>query len=807
MAQLLLVVAIEASINYLTQRLTTPNGPRLTDTSGIIKADYGGTLALMYGPENRRTCSIIDTSGVIETVHKHKPWTDYLFSLVGALLPPQKTYTYSAHLALALGAGPIRRVRKIWANKLLIFDAGASTALTFTKADGTHTLMDTVRVYQGTATQGIDPTLEAIHGVGNVPAYRGTAMVVLEGLQLTEHFANQQPAIEALVEVELEARLGHVVADMARRAGIDATLVSTSALTGTLRGLAIDKEASAWEAMKPLGLIYGFDACDVAGGLRFVPRKRPAITVVRSDQLGGHAYGETPPADKIRWIRAPETALPKEAVVNFLDPARDYQPNSQRAVRSGGSANSNVTSDLTVVMSVDEGTNAAQNLLWGTWSERATATGSTDDTRRDLECGRVYAFDTPAGWDTLRLTRRTRGANGKIDFEARFVRDGEDLASTAGAAGDFTGQDVAIPGPVNPPVIFEPSALLTANTPQIWMAISGGDGAVADPAWTGCAVYMSTDAGANYRVIGTTNVAAYQGLLTAGLALYGGANPDAGHTLSVDLAMSAGVLASITTDEAAAANSLCYVDGELVSFQTATATGGNAYDLTSLYRGLFGTAAGAHLTATQFARLDDAVFTFGLSKSLVGVALKFKFVAPGQELADQVAYDYTPTGFGFDTQAATVVVSDQGTPLESSVGSIDFTGSGVVTTTDGSGHVTVTISGAQPIDLVATEALSAGDLVSFYAGQVRLADDTDDTRQADGFVKANVAMGATAHVYPTGAVNDAVAGLTGGDLYFVGPMGSVTDTPPTTGGMWLQEVGRAADATHLPFSPKTGTLL
>ncbi len=84
-------------------------------------------------------------------------------------------YSYSVSLALALCEGVITRVGRVW-------------------ADGVEVAPQTLnlRVYAGTATQQPDPKIEAIEGAGNVPAYRGTAYVVLENLDLGP-FGNRVP--------------------------------------------------------------------------------------------------------------------------------------------------------------------------------------------------------------------------------------------------------------------------------------------------------------------------------------------------------------------------------------------------------------------------------------------------------------------------------------------------------------------------------------------------------------------------------------------------------------------------------------
>ncbi|MGC9370623.1 MAG: baseplate multidomain protein megatron [Paracoccaceae bacterium] len=93
----------------------------------------------------------------------------------GASGPKVKEYSYTVSLAIALCEGEIMRVGRIW-------------------ADGVEIAPDsvTMRVYAGTEGQLPDPKIEAVEGQGRAPAYRGTACVVLEDLELGQ-FGNRVP--------------------------------------------------------------------------------------------------------------------------------------------------------------------------------------------------------------------------------------------------------------------------------------------------------------------------------------------------------------------------------------------------------------------------------------------------------------------------------------------------------------------------------------------------------------------------------------------------------------------------------------
>ncbi|MGX9354136.1 baseplate multidomain protein megatron [Roseobacteraceae bacterium S113] len=94
--------------------------------------------------------------------------------------PPEQTtemrdYSYSVNLAVAVCEGAIVNVSRVWADGVELDTARLN-----------------MRMYKGDDTQLPDPKIEAIEGAGSVPAYRGTAYIVFEDLDLTP-FGNRIP--------------------------------------------------------------------------------------------------------------------------------------------------------------------------------------------------------------------------------------------------------------------------------------------------------------------------------------------------------------------------------------------------------------------------------------------------------------------------------------------------------------------------------------------------------------------------------------------------------------------------------------
>jgi hypothetical protein len=229
--------------------------------------------------------------------------------------------------------------------------------------------------------------------------------------------------------------------------------------------------------------------------------------------------------------------------------------------------------------------------------------------------------------------------------------------ATAGSAVDT----LADPGNTNPPIIFEPPAVLSGGVHEVWLIASGG------PDWGGCQVWTSLD-NATYALAGTIYRGARQGTLTASLP--GHPDPDNTNTLSVDLAQSQGQLLSGTQDDADNFVTLCCVNGELISYQTAALTAPHKYDLTYLRRGVYGTIINTHSIGSKFARFgpsDPSLFRYRYPGNFVGQTIYVKLPAFnifGQALRDLsglIADTYVLTGAGA-VAAVTILVQFLGIP-------------------------------------------------------------------------------------------------------------------------------------------------
>ena len=223
------------------------------------------------------------------------------------------------------------------------------------------------------------------------------------------------------------------------------------------------------------------------------------------------------------------------------------------------------------------------------------------------------------------------------------------------------------PGNTNAPIIFEPPSGLSGGDLEVWLIASGGAN------WGGCEVWVSSD-GNTYALAGTIHRGARQGVLTATLPSH--ADPDTTDTLAVDLTESQGQLLSGTLADADNLVTLCYCDGELLSYQTATLTASYKYNLTYLRRGIYGTPIGSHSAGANFARFgpnDPSLFRYRYPSSFIGQTIHVKLPAFNtfgqalQSLAGLTPTDYTLTGNGAVQGPAYVSGSWAGSPGASQV--------------------------------------------------------------------------------------------------------------------------------------------
>lgn len=253
-----------------------------------------------------------------------------------------------------------------------------------------------------------------------------------------------------------------------------------------------------------------------------------------------------------------------------------------------------------------------------------------------LEVGDLVTLTDPSiGLDkqVVRISSVTEGTNGVLTFTAVSVPPMDVTAPQYDVHSQdrpYVDYNVTAPD-TDTPVLIQPPADLTTNGLELWIGAKGkGD------LWGGCEVYASDD-GTTYRSIGMITNTARIGTLATDVT------KDA-TTLEVS---SNGDFLSGTAQDAERGNTLCWVDGECFSYQTATLLSNGNWQLSGCIRGQYFTTAAAHKSGVQFARMDATLLKAPFTKSDVGKKIWLKFVsynifgAGNQDLSKVKAYQYT----------------------------------------------------------------------------------------------------------------------------------------------------------------------
>lgn len=189
------------------------------------------------------------------------------------------------------------------------------------------------------------------------------------------------------------------------------------------------------------------------------------------------------------------------------------------------------------------------------------------------------------------------------------------------------------PGTCEPPMIFQPPALMTSADNEVWIGTWGKN-----PNWGGCSVWVS-DTNQYYKKLGTIDNRARYGTLAKPLNI---------EDTVLEMTLNQGSFTSVDAESAANGDTVLYVGGEALSYEAAELLEDGTWRLSGLVRGQFGNEAVFHERGSQIARCDEAFLKSGLANSYIGKTIYFKFTAFNifggmeQSLADVPAYSFKP---------------------------------------------------------------------------------------------------------------------------------------------------------------------
>lgn len=553
-------------------------GPRLSDLS-VQTSSYGTPIPKLFGTI-RVAGTVIWSTDLIETRST---------SRAGKGQPGTNTYSYSASFAVALSARPIRGVRRIWAEgKLLRGAAGDWKSVTG------------FRLHTGAEDQAVDPLIAS--ALGAVPAYRGIAYAVFEGMQLAD-YGNRIPSLTFEVEADAapvaSGAVGAALAPEVRGGGgvvLGGFAASGASVRGVLETLTtID---GGWWRAEGATLVRG-DATDAAVAIMDSGKARRRSVAA----AGGTA---------------------REVAVAHHDPARDYQIGVQR-VRRPGAGEGIDRVDLPAVLTAGEAKRVAAALL---------ARGESARTRRRVTLGReglgvapgaVVTIDGETGrWRVAQATMAGLATTLELVPLAPAAVPVRASSGTVAAAADMRIGRTRLVAAEWPGLEDMPLA-----RPRLCV-LACGEGA----GWRQAALLYSLDDGASWIGAGGTAAPATLGVIET---VPEAASPwllDRRSRLVVTLARADMVLGDADATTLGQGGNLAVIGDELIRFAAAEPLGAGRWALTGLRRGVRGTEAaiGTQRPGDRFALIEaDAVAAIDLPVTAIGRPVRVMASGVGDE--------------------------------------------------------------------------------------------------------------------------------------------------------------------------------
>ena len=426
--------------------------------------------------------------------------------------------------------------------------------------------------------------------------------------------------------------LDAIVADILLRAGYVSGDFDVTALAGvTVEGYMLQDPMSARSAIEPLQIYAPFDLIETSGILKAVPRHGTIdVTIPAAEWRAVIDNKEPPPALDI--TRAQELDLPREIDVNYVDPARNFEVNCQRARRITTAAQSVQQINLPLVTDATTAKSVAETRLFSLWAERDLVQLFISRTWLALDPGDVIDLGNGA---QLRASK-IQQAGGLLQIDGFYVN----AATYSSDAFADTGLGIAHAVTSTTPnsmlyLLDTPLLQGTDDQPGVYAAATGLNG------WNGATLWRAADS-VNYTQIASLPLPVIAGIAVTALGNGSGSYPDNAHSVNVQIIN--GSLSSCGTADLYNGANAALLGTEIIQFQTATLIGPGLYTLGNLLRGRRGTESttASHVAGEVFVMLTAGAVEF--IPALLndrGATYEFRALSNGQTLNATTDTDFT----------------------------------------------------------------------------------------------------------------------------------------------------------------------
>ena len=508
---------------------------------------------------------------------------------------------------------------------------------------GGNNLPSNYTFYPGSATQNPDPTIQA-EEPDLVPAYRYLSYVVLTAEELGRSGRTMNYTFE--IYQEDGVTLTVLVPSLCLAAGLEADEIDITAIPASpdfydAVSMKLDNIVEVKFPIEQLSQAYRFYSVESGTKLVFRALGSGGIIAAIPEALTSAAE-EKEETMGLDITRNDVNNMPKELNVTYMDPARDYLNNTQRAILEipvGDREAPRAVQVGILALPASHARRLAQEFLNEIWIQRETATTKLPPTYAYLEPGDRVTIVSRGITYTEVITATSYGRPGIFELEMR-----QDAGFVVNAP---------VPDPGIVPIDFIEIIYISDTTGYLMNlpALTNTDipprylvGYVGQPTgWPGAALFRSLDAEATYQQVDAGDVQLITGVVEIATPATDFHVLDT--TTTITVVMESGTLDSVSDLGLFNGANLCAIGTEILGFGVATLVATKTYELTRLLRGRRGTEhlVGTHDVFERFVLLDIAVRPVSMSMADRYVERPYKTVTNGQSIADVVSVPFTPT--------------------------------------------------------------------------------------------------------------------------------------------------------------------
>ena len=517
----------------------------------------------------------------------------------GTSTPGAAFYRYFVDVAIAISStdalpdGRINALKKVWADAIVMFGDGAES----------HRY-ETITLYKGDQTDP-DPTIEAVRGVGNTPAFVNTAYVLIKGLELSDF--GRIPNFRFLIEQNSNTTLAAAIGYVMTRYDYEENEWDTSTISQCFLGEAVSGPQDGATVLGPLEIAYGLGVQETGGQIVFFERGEETIIDATLGDMATRDF-DSQPLEPLELTDRSDYELPLEVNVTFTSTENDFQQGSEQDVRQYHESDNVVELSLPLTLEPSSGKAIARRVLWTAEAERQTMIERLPPSYIGTQEGDIVRVTKNGVTHLIYVAEINRGLNSIIEIRGHLTD--QSVHTQSGETQDSG----VIPGIVVIPAqtlfqVMDLPPLSDVVIGNIGMYFSIGNKLYADT-WGGAALYSATEeTGPYFRrsdaptegTLGTVLVPPLDGVPW---------DWDEVNTLTVQL--TSGELTSSSQQECLDGTNRAAIRNiqglwEILGFQQVEDLGDNKYRLSMLLRGTRGTehAATGHTLDAPFVLVSD----------------------------------------------------------------------------------------------------------------------------------------------------------------------------------------------------------